>query len=41
MRDLKLLLEAGYEIRDVQPVDLFPQTKHLECVITLSRQTRV
>jgi 23S rRNA (uracil1939-C5)-methyltransferase/tRNA (uracil-5-)-methyltransferase len=41
MRDLKLLLEAGYEIRDVQPFDLFPQTKHLECVITLSRQTRV
>ena len=37
MRDLKWLLEAGYELREVQPFDLFPQTKHLECVITLSR----
>jgi 23S rRNA (uracil1939-C5)-methyltransferase/tRNA (uracil-5-)-methyltransferase len=39
MRDLKLLLKAGYELRDVQPFDLFPQTKHLECVITLTRET--
>ncbi|MGH8019509.1 MAG: class I SAM-dependent RNA methyltransferase, partial [Opitutaceae bacterium] len=37
MRDLPLLLSAGYAIRDVQPFDLFPQTKHLECVITLAR----
>lgn len=41
MRDLKILLEAGYEVRDVQPFDLFPQTKHLECVITLSRAPRI
>jgi tRNA/tmRNA/rRNA uracil-C5-methylase (TrmA/RlmC/RlmD family) len=37
MRDLRLLLDAGYQLRKVQPFDLFPQTKHLECVITLER----
>ena len=38
MRDLRLFLEAGYELSRVQPFDLFPQTRHLECVITLNRQ---
>jgi len=37
MRDLTSLVAAGYALRDVQPFDLFPQTKHLECVITLVR----
>jgi tRNA/tmRNA/rRNA uracil-C5-methylase (TrmA/RlmC/RlmD family) len=37
MRDLRLFLENGYQLRGVQPFDLFPQTKHLECVITLDR----
>ena len=35
MRDLKGFLAAGYILTDVQPFDLFPQTRHLECVITL------
>ena len=35
MRDLKGFLAAGYGLKDVQPFDLFPQTRHLECVITL------
>ncbi len=35
MRDLKGFLAAGYTLTDVQPFDLFPQTRHLECVITL------
>jgi 23S rRNA (uracil1939-C5)-methyltransferase/tRNA (uracil-5-)-methyltransferase len=34
MRDLRHLLDAGYQLTAVQPFDLFPQTKHLECVIT-------
>lgn len=37
MRDLRPLLDAGYAIIAVQPFDLFPQTKHLECVVTLGR----
>ncbi|HEY5080234.1 MAG TPA: class I SAM-dependent RNA methyltransferase, partial [Opitutaceae bacterium] len=37
MRDLNGFLAAGYEATAVQPFDLFPQTRHLECVITLSR----
>ena len=37
MRDLKLFLAAGYEVTAAQPFDLFPQTRHLECVLTLRR----
>lgn len=35
MRDLKDFLAAGYRLSAVQPFDLFPQTRHLECVTTL------
>ena len=37
MRDLRQFLAAGYELTAVQPFDLFPQTRHLECVITLKK----
>ncbi|MBT6381663.1 MAG: class I SAM-dependent RNA methyltransferase, partial [Opitutales bacterium] len=37
MRDLRMLIDGGYGIAEVQPFDLFPQTKHLECIVTLSR----
>ena len=37
MRDLKGFLAAGYQLTAVQPFDLFPQTRHLECVITLAK----
>ncbi len=36
VRDLKHLNEAGYQLSDVQPFDLFPHTRHLECVMTLA-----
>ena len=35
MRDLKGFLAAGYRLTAVQPFDLFPQPRQLECVITL------
>ncbi len=38
MRDLKSFLAAGYELTAVQPFDLFPQTRHLECVISLRKK---
>jgi 23S rRNA (uracil1939-C5)-methyltransferase len=31
------LVEAGYEFRRVRPVDMFPQTPHIECVAELVR----
>lgn len=37
MRDLKVFLAEGYAATAIQPFDLFPQTRHLECVITLAR----
>ena len=36
-RDLKLLTEQGYKAIEVQPVDLFPHTTHVECVVLMSR----
>jgi 23S rRNA (uracil1939-C5)-methyltransferase len=35
-RDLKFLCGRGYVISRVQPLDLFPQTAHVESVVTLS-----
>jgi tRNA/tmRNA/rRNA uracil-C5-methylase (TrmA/RlmC/RlmD family) len=37
VRDLAPLGAAGYRITKVQPFDMFPQTRHLECVVTLAR----
>jgi 23S rRNA (uracil1939-C5)-methyltransferase len=37
-RDLKQLVAGGYRVVSVQPVDLFPQTAHIESVTLLVRE---
>lgn len=37
-RDLKYLCGEGYEVREVQPVDMFPQSVHVESVCLLHRK---
>ena len=39
-RDLRLLVDGGYEIIEVQPFDLFPRTKHVETVCCLYHQKK-
>jgi len=37
-KDCRALLDAGYRIEWVQPVDMFPQTSHVECCVLLVRK---
>jgi len=36
-RDLRILEDGGYRTEAVQPVDMFPQTKHVETVVLMSK----
>ena len=38
-RDLAILKDLGYITQEVQPVDLFPQTSHVENVVLLMRKS--
>ncbi len=37
-RDLSFLTRKGYKVRRIQPVDMFPHTEHVECVVSLERK---
>lgn len=37
-RDIAILAEQGYKVREVQPVDMFSQTSHVECVCLLVKE---
>ncbi|NLC56758.1 MAG: 23S rRNA (uracil(1939)-C(5))-methyltransferase RlmD [Armatimonadetes bacterium] len=36
-RDLAALTAAGYQVRAVQPVDMFPHTRHVETCVSITR----
>ena len=36
VRDIELLVEWGFDIKEIQPVDMFPQTHHIECIWILN-----
>lgn len=36
-KDVDYLMKRGFELKSVQPVDMFPQTAHVECVTLMSR----
>jgi 23S rRNA (uracil1939-C5)-methyltransferase len=36
-RDLRILRQGGYAIRAIRPLDMFPQTRHVETVVLLRR----
>lgn len=37
-RDVKYLVENGYRVVEVQPVDMFPHTTHVECVVLIEKE---
>ena len=36
-RDLQRLVQGPFRVDEVQPIDLFPQTHHIECIALLSK----
>jgi 23S rRNA (uracil1939-C5)-methyltransferase len=34
---MKVLHGSGYIAKEVQPVDMFPWTSHVECVVLITR----
>ena len=37
-RDCRIIADAGYRVEKIQPVDLFPQTTHVETCVLLTKQ---
>ena len=36
-RDLQYMIKKGYKVKKICPVDMFPHTNHIECVVLLCR----
>ena len=39
-QDLEVLLQGGYRVKKLQPVDMFPFTNHVETVVLMSRVSK-
>lgn len=39
-RDLAYLTSKGYQVKEIQPVDMFPMTSHTECIALLRKNDR-
>lgn len=39
-RDLGHLVKNGYKVKEIQPVDMFPRTEHVECCALMSRERK-
>ena len=37
-RDLQALVRGGYQVKKMQPVDMFPWTHHIECAVLLQKK---
>jgi len=37
-RDARLLVDGGFDLVTVRPVDMFPQTRHIECVALFAKR---
>ena len=37
-RDMEIMRNLGYKLGAVQPVDMFPGTYHVECVVLMTRE---
>jgi 23S rRNA (uracil1939-C5)-methyltransferase len=37
-RDLDYLLKFDYKVKEIQPVDMFPMTEHVEVIVKLEKQ---
>ena len=40
-RDLAFLCKNGYKVEKIQPVDMFPHTNHVECVVSLCQHKKI
>ena len=36
-RDVRIFNDNGFNVDDIQPIDMFPHTPHIECIVTLKK----
>ncbi len=38
--DLKEFINNGYKVKNIQGVDMFPNTYHVECIVLMSKSEK-